>query len=129
MLRCNSLYPLGPKYPSGHRSVRNSHKFALELEGFEVRIYSTPDALLNESILPGSSCLIVNYQIPTMNGLELVARLRRRAVSIPAILVTGHSNANLRNRAATAGVEIIEKPFLGDRLIKAIHRVLNEHEP
>jgi two-component system response regulator FixJ len=106
-------------------AVRNSLKFALELEGFEVRSYSGPGNLLNEDKLPDSSCLVVNYQMPEMNGLELVARLRDRRSSIPVILVTGHSNENLRKRAAAVGVTMVEKPFLGNRLIECLRRAFD----
>jgi FixJ family two-component response regulator len=70
--------------------------------------------------LPDPSCLIVNYNMPAMNGLEFVARLRDRNLSIPVILATGHLSDNIRRRAATAGVFTIEKPFLGNRLIDCV---------
>lgn len=103
-------------------AVRSSHKFSLELEGFEVRAYAGPDELLGESALPAGCCLVVNYQMPEMNGLELVARLRDRGLAMPVILVTGYSSGNLRKRAAAAGVTLLEKPFLGNRLVKCIRR-------
>jgi FixJ family two-component response regulator len=103
-------------------AVRGSHKFSLELEGFDVRTFASPEELLKEENLPGSSLLITNYQMPTMNGLELVAKLRDRRVMIPAILVTGHSSENLRKRAAAVGVPIVEKPFLGLHLVEYIRQ-------
>ncbi len=107
-------------------AVRNSHKFSLELEGFEVRTYAGPNELLKEDKLPERGCLIVNYQMPAMNGLELVARLRdRRLLSMPVFLVTGHSSDNLRKRAAIAGVSIVEKPFLGPRLVECIRQAFD----
>jgi FixJ family two-component response regulator len=93
-----------------------------------VRSYSGPNELLNEGNLPERGCLIVNYQMPAMNGLELVAKLRDQAISIPIILVTGHSNENLRRRAAAFGVSIVEKPFLGGRLVEGIRRALDAHK-
>jgi two-component system, LuxR family, response regulator FixJ len=106
-------------------AVRDSHKFSLELEGFEVRTYSNPAEFLNEDNLPESGCLIVNYQMPGMNGLQLVARLRDRQFSMPIILVTGYSNDNLRKRAAIAGVSIVEKPFLKHRLVDCVRRAFD----
>ena len=108
-------------------AVRDLHKFSLELEGFEVRTYAGPNELLNEDNLPERGCLIVNYQMPAMNGLELVARLRDRwLLSMPVILVTGHSSDNLRKRAAIAGVSIVEKPFLGPRLVEFIRQAFDD---
>ena len=104
-------------------AVQNSLKFSLEAEGFTVRTYANPNELLNEASLPNPSCLIVNYNMPAMNGLELVARLRDRHLAIPVILATGHVNDNIRRRAAAAGVFTIEKPFLGNRLFDCVERV------
>lgn len=58
--------------------------------------------------------------MPTMNGLELLARLRDRGVSIPAVVITSHPNRKLRERIAAAGVPLIEKPFLGNALTERI---------
>ena len=103
-------------------AVRNSLKFSLEAEGFRVLAYASPNELLNEPSLPDPSCLIVNYNMPAMNGLEFVARLRDRHLAIPVILATWHLSDNIRRRAATAGVITIEKPFLGNRLFECVER-------
>src|SRR5262252_1359106 len=92
-------------------AVRSSLKFSLEVEGFTVRLYAGPYELLNETNLPANSCLLIDYYMPAMNGLELLARLRDRGVSIPAMVITGHPNRRLRDRMAAAGVSLIEKPF------------------
>jgi CheY-like chemotaxis protein len=102
-------------------AVRGSLKFALEVDGFEVRAYSSAHELLNNDSLPPASCLVTDYHMPAMNGLELVAQLRDRRVSIPAILITSLPNENLRNRAAAAGISIVEKPVLGSSLVDSIY--------
>jgi two-component system, LuxR family, response regulator FixJ len=107
-------------------AVRNSLKFSLEAEGFKVLAYASPNELLNEASLPDPSCLIVNYNMPAMNGLEFVARLRDRHLAIPVILATGHLSDNIRRRAAAAGVITIEKPFLGNRLFECVERAFEQ---
>jgi two-component system, LuxR family, response regulator FixJ len=102
--------------------VRDSLKFTLEVEGFEVRIYSSAQELLNENGLPASSCLVTDYHMPAMTGLELVDQLRDRRVSIPAILITSLPNENLRNRAAVAGIAVVDKPLLGNRLLASLRK-------
>jgi two-component system, LuxR family, response regulator FixJ len=106
-------------------AVRASLKFYIEIEGFEVRAYSSADELLNEDSLPASSCLVVDYHMPTMNGLEVVAKLRDRHILNPAILATSHSNENLRNRADAAGISIVEKP--SGRLLDSIRKAFDMH--
>jgi two-component system response regulator FixJ len=88
-------------------AVKNSLKFMIEVEGFEVNAYSSAHELLNEDSLPANSCLVTDYHMPDMTGLELVAQLRNRRISIPAILMTAHPTDNLRNRAAAAGISIV----------------------
>jgi two-component system response regulator FixJ len=108
-------------------AVRSSLKFILEVEGFRVRVYASAEELLNEESLPNPGCLVVDYHMPGMNGLELVARLRDRQVLIPAILITPAPSQNLCNRAAAAGISIVEKPLLGSRLLDSIREAFDGH--
>jgi len=102
-------------------AVRHSLKFSLEVEGFAVRAFSAAADLLNAPDLPDCACLVIDQNMPGMSGLDLVARLRDRRVSVPAILITSHPSAVVSTRAAHAGVPIVEKPFLGNTLIDSIH--------
>jgi len=108
-------------------AVRNSLKFMMEVEGFEVHAFSSAHELLNQESLPADGCLVTDYHMPEMTGLELVAKLRERRISIPAILITAHPNQFLRDRAAAAGTLIVEKPLLGDRLLDAICETFDGH--
>jgi two-component system response regulator FixJ len=101
-------------------AVRNSLKFALEVEGFAVRAYPSGADLLRETEFPADGCLVVDYKLPEMNGLDLLVELRRREVDLPAILITTHPSSEVRRRAALAGVILIEKPLLSDTLFRAI---------
>jgi two-component system, LuxR family, response regulator FixJ len=58
-------------------AVRESLKFLLEIEGFDVRTFASPDELLNENSLADFGCLIVDYHMPAMNGLDVVAKRKR----------------------------------------------------
>jgi FixJ family two-component response regulator len=110
----------------GDTAVRDSLKFSLEIEGFEVCAYASPEQLLNDDSLPVPSCLIVHYHLPATNGLDVVAKLRQRQSSLPAILITGRPKAHIRKHASAAGVAIIETPFRGMELIESIRTILDE---
>src|ERR1700680_1441781 len=101
-------------------AVRHSLKFSLEIEGFAVRLYADGRELLDDPHLPPDGCLIVDQVMPGMSGLDVVDAIRHRGISNPAVLVTSNASPKLRNRAAMAGVAVIEKPFFGNALVDAI---------
>ena len=105
-------------------AVRNALKFSLEMEGFSVRLDPTPEALLAEEELPAGSCLVIDYRMPEIDGLELVERLRSRGVTLPVFLISGRVTRSLRARASSLGIsDVLEKP-LSD-LAVSIRRVLD----
>lgn len=105
-------------------AVRNSLKFSLEIEGFAVRLFADAQTLLNTPTLPPSACLVIDYYLPDMSGLELLSALRSRGVTLPAFLITGHPSVAVRQRAADAGVTIVDKPLLGNGLLETIYGAL-----
>jgi two-component system, LuxR family, response regulator FixJ len=106
-------------------AVRQSLKFALELEGMNVRVYESGAELLAEPDLPEDGCLVVDYYMPSMNGVELMDRLRRRLVKLPAILITARATDDMRKRAARSGFrQVIEKPLEDSTLLDSIRGAL-----
>jgi two-component system, LuxR family, response regulator FixJ len=99
----------------------------MESEGFAASTFSNGHDLLNEASLPAIGCLVVDYQMPAMNGLELVSALRGRGVSIPAILITGNPTKYVRDRAAAIAVLVVEKPGLGSYLLDCVREAVAKH--
>ena len=98
----------------------NSLRFLLESEGYTVVTFRNGRDLL--AIFPEAdpSCVVIDYKMPNMNGLEVVLRLRQLEIDVPVILVTGHPDPVIRRKAREAGVELIEKPLSQDVLLAAI---------
>ena len=105
-------------------AVRSSLQFALEIEGYEVRIFGDGAELLVDPKIARYACLIVDQNLPVLNGLELAQRLRARSVNNPVILITSQPSESLRRRALAAGIPIVEKPLLGNALVEMIQSVL-----
>jgi len=101
-------------------AVRNSLKFALELEGYHVRLCANAVALFGAPDLPRSQCLVIDLKLPGTDGLELLNELRRRNITAPAVLITSHPSRSTVERAARDGIQIVEKPLLGSGLIDCI---------
>lgn len=102
-------------------AVRQSLKFALELEGLEVRLYADGAQLFADSELPPTGCLVVDLTMPGMNGIDLVSRLREHHIDLPAILITTPGSPCLRERALRAGFRLVlEKPLEDGALLDGI---------
>ncbi len=105
-------------------AVLGSLQFSLELEGYDVRAYLSADELIKAEGPDRPACFVIDYNLPGMNGLDLVDLLRGQGIRQPIILITTMPNPTLRMRAAEAGVTIVEKPLLGTSIIKAIAALL-----
>src|SRR5271169_713172 len=88
---------------------RDSVEFWLEIEGFRVRGYKNGSGLLQDAVLTSFDCLIIDYHMPDMSGLELVERLIERGAMTPTILIWSDLNRITRQRASAAGCPLIEK--------------------
>lgn len=105
-------------------AVTHAMHFSFDLEGLDVRSFRDGESLLAADDLPETGCLILDHNLPGMDGLALLERLRAAGVGLPAILITTNPRAALRNRAAVAGVPIIEKPLLTDALLTTVREAL-----
>jgi len=106
-------------------AVTHAIQFSFDLEGLDVRSFRDGESLLAAGDMPDSGCLILDHNLPGMDGLALLERLRAAGVELPAILVTTNPRTALRNRAAAAGVPIIEKPLLTDALLTTVRKALS----
>ena len=100
-------------------AVCSSLKFALEVDGFSVRTYARSEEVLKADFTR-TGCMIVDYNLPGLNGLDLLRELDRRDVRLPAFLSTSNPALHVRSRATAQGVAIIEKPLLGNQLSEAV---------
>jgi FixJ family two-component response regulator len=69
-------------------------------------------------------CYVVDQKMSAMNGLDLIAQLRDRHFTAPAILIASHPSRSLREQAENADIPIVEKPLLGDGLLDKIRDVV-----
>jgi FixJ family two-component response regulator len=104
--------------------AREALRCLLEAEGFVVRTYSSAKGVLGETEVPNNSCLVTDYHMPGMDGLELVNELRLRGNSIPAIVVTGDPNPKVQDRAAAAHVPVIEKLNSANSVVECIQAMV-----
>ncbi len=104
-------------------AVCDSTRVLLEIYDLEVRTYQSGTDFLKES--PDIACLIVDYQMPGLNGLEFVSELRKRGSNVPAIMITATSDQRIERRAAELGIKrVLKKPLSNRELLGAIREEL-----
>ena len=110
------------------RAVVSSLEFALGAEGIRVAAYYDAASYLERGqSVPGggaADCIVVDYRLPGMNGIELLKELRRQGSQPPYVLVASTPGLICRTWAAAAGVPLVEKPFLDDALTDQIRAAL-----
>jgi two-component system, LuxR family, response regulator FixJ len=108
-------------------AVRRSLERLLESAGIRVISYETSFAFLEAAPGLAPGCVLLDLKMPEMDGLELQALLRKRNVSLPAIVMTGQGDVQSAVRAMKAGaIDFIEKPCNDDVLLDAIEAALTK---
>ena len=108
-------------------AVRRALVRLLRSEGLEAVAYESALGVLNAAPSLSSGCILLDLQMPGMDGLELLARLGELGIELPVIVVTGHGDVPTAVRAMKAGaVDFIEKPIDEAQLFAAIDAALAE---
>jgi FixJ family two-component response regulator len=106
-------------------AVIRSLEFALDTEGYAVAAYSSARAYLEADLaVPDIGCLIVDYNLPGMSGIELVDLLERGGVRPPTVLIASNPDYRCRKWLSTSDVPLVEKPFLNEDLTTRIREAL-----
>lgn len=93
----------------------------LRASGFTVDGYVSVAALLASIDRSPPHCLVVDFKMPEMTGLELHSRLSRDGLRIPTILITAHGDETLFERARVAGILVcLEKPLQEASILAAV---------
>jgi excisionase family DNA binding protein len=109
--------------------VRNLLAKALSLADYQVHVAADGSAGLERLAQYSYDLLIVDLNLPGMNGLSLVRQARRTDPVVPAIVITGHSTEQSAIDAANLGVAAyLTKPVRVPRLLAAVARALGEEE-
>jgi FixJ family two-component response regulator len=106
-------------------SVRRTTTLLIESFGFRAAAFESAEAFLSSGQLHDTSCLVVDVQMPGMNGLELQGYLAAAGHSIPIIFMTAYDSKDSRERAMQAGATgFLGKPFSDQHLLQTIRSAL-----
>jgi len=111
-------------------AVRDSLQAMLEAEGFRVAVFEGARAFLDALPAPPRCVVLADVRMPEMDGLELLAALRRRAHTLPVIMITGHGDVPMAVKAMKLGAaDFVEKPFAPEAIVASINDVLCAARP
>jgi FixJ family two-component response regulator len=96
---------------------------------YKSKTYDDADDFLNIYKDDGFGCLILDFRLPGINGLELQQQLISNNIDLPVIMISGFGDVSTAVKAMKAGVlDFIEKPFKGQELLDRIHSAVNKHK-
>jgi len=105
------------------KAVCDSMQVLLEICDIDVRTYLSGSDFLRES--PDVACLMVDYHMPGLNGLELISELHNRGMYSPAIVITAIADPTIEQRAAELGiVQVLKKPLAKPVLLAALRKAV-----
>ena len=108
-------------------SIRRTTTLLIESFGFRAAAFESADIFLKSDQLRDTACLIVDVQMPGMNGLQLQSHLAAKGCGIPIIFITAYDNKESRRRAIQAGaVAFLDKPFSDEQLLQTLRSALKE---
>ena len=101
------------------RAVLSALTFLLTAEGYAVRAHESARTFLDLIQQDDCGCVVTDVRMPGMSGLDLLAKMKERSVSMPVIVITAHGDVPLAIAAMKQGaIHFFEKPFDGDALLE-----------
>ncbi|MDM0072145.1 response regulator [Variovorax sp. J31P207] len=111
-------------------SLRQALGRLLEIAGFRAVSFGSAEALLSTGGVEGAVCVVSDFKLPAMSGLELTTELAARGGWPSVILMTAHDSPEVRDEAKRRGASgYLVKPFHGSVLLAAIARVAGPTHP
>ena len=105
------------------QSVREATTSLLKSNGFRAEVFSSAEDFLASRYLDETKCLILDVQMPGMNGLELVRAMQARTPALRSFLLTGHVgdlDAALGQRDLKGRFTLLRKPIRPSQLARVL---------
>ena len=106
-------------------SAREAIGSLIRSAGWKVETFASAEEFLLTSQKNIPSCLVLDLDLPGLDGLDLQEELAKRNVKIPIVFLTGHGDIPLTVRALKAGaMDFLTKPVNEEDLLGAIREGL-----
>lgn len=110
-------------------SIRRTLTLLIQSFGFQAAAFESAESVLKSGELDQTICLIVDVQMPGMNGLQFQRHLAASGYKIPIIFISAYDNKESRDQALQAGaIAFLSKPFSDELLLQVIRATLLNDE-
>jgi len=110
-------------------SVRKSLELLIDSAGWQPETFASAEEFLSCPRVLAPSCLVLDVNLPDLNGLALQKRVAVDRTDMPIIFISGNGNVPMTVQAMKAGaVEFLTKPFDDDVLLSAIDHAIERSE-
>src|SRR5262249_54010785 len=106
-------------------SVRESLEALIASVGWQPEVCASAQEFLSRPRARGPSCLILDVNLPDLNGLDLQRRVVADRTDMPIIFITGYGDVPMTVRAMKGGaVDFLTKPYGESALLAAIQQAI-----
>ena len=107
-------------------SVRESLELLISSSGWQPELFESAAEFLARPATTVPNCLILDVNLPALNGLDLQQVVSVERSEMPIIFVTGYGDVPTSVKAMKAGaVEFLTKPLNEETLLSAIQQALD----
>ena len=108
-------------------SVRKAISMLLRSEGYEVETYDSAEDYLSRVRYNGSGCIVLDFKMKNMNGLELQEKLSERHSNLPVVFITAHGDIPTSVKAMKKGAyDFLTKPFNDEDFLASVSTAIEK---
>jgi FixJ family two-component response regulator len=109
--------------------VRKAITRLIGTAGYAVESFASASEFLNRDRHDGTACLLLDLQLPGLDGLQLQEELALAGYTIPIIFISGHATIPTSVQAMKGGaIDFLTKPFKSDQLLSAIKLAFQKYD-
>jgi FixJ family two-component response regulator len=108
-------------------SVRESLELMIRCEGWKPQTFASAQEFLSRPIVSAPGCLVLDVNLPDLNGLDLQKQIGADRTEMPIIFITGYGDVPMSVRAMKAGAaEFLTKPFGDNVMLDAMRTAIEK---